>query len=583
MALDRRRRRHLGAPEGVWNSSSQRVELGRFGWKANQPTVEQQVAGAFVGDIGITSRLSTVQNCPAGQTACAAAPTGGEPELDDAKLDRVTFYSRTLAVPARRDPAEPGAARGAATFASLGCSSCHTPSVRTGASPILALADQDIQPFSDLLLHDMGPELADQRPDFEASGSEWRTPPLWGIGLVSTVNGHTRFLHDGRAQSLEEAVLWHGGEGEAARRRYTDLPAPRAGGARRLPAFAVRRRRVAALVLPLAVAVSMVAGGCSKVERGRPGSLGAAGSTTSAPSGSGRPAVEVMRAVGTTVIGPAYGQLAAAAAAALEAATTACDLERSKAAWRTTRLAYDRTYAAQGFNSMELRRTLTSVDFWPTDPEKIEALIAGTDPVTVEALAALGARVRGLPAIEVELFGAGAFSGRRCQLAASASTLVRQAADGAAQEWLARGPTLEGGTTVVGSLVSSVVATVGLVEGVQLGIPAGLRQGLPANPRNVRGRMAIEDAAATLAGAQAAIDAGVVPLVSADLGRRLQEAGRAAAAAVAAVPGPLEATILTSVPAIQAAQEVIKVLEVLLSTEVVGSLGLTLSFPSDGD
>ncbi len=215
-----------GRPNRVWNSSTERVELGRFGWKANQPTVEQQVAGAFVGDIGITSRLSPVQNCPPAQTACLAAPSGGDPELDDLKLDRVTFYSRTLGVPVRRTTEDPAAGRGARTFASLGCSSCHTPSMRTGPSPIPELADQAIQPFSDLLLHDMGPDLADNRPDFEATGGEWRTPPLWGIGLVPTVNGHTRFLHDGRARSLEEAVLWHGGEGEAARRRYTELPAP---------------------------------------------------------------------------------------------------------------------------------------------------------------------------------------------------------------------------------------------------------------------------------------------------------------------------------------------------------------------
>lgn len=214
-----------GRPNRVWNSATGRVELGRFGWKANQPTVEQQVAGAFVGDIGITSRVSPAQNCPRPQALCSGAPAGGEPELDDLKLDRVTFYSRTLAVPARRDATNPATARGAATFTSAGCSSCHTPSARTGASPIPALARQQIQPFSDLLLHDMGPDLADDRPDFEASGTEWRTPPLWGIGLVPTVNGHTRFLHDGRARSLEEAVLWHAGEGEAAKRRYTQLSA----------------------------------------------------------------------------------------------------------------------------------------------------------------------------------------------------------------------------------------------------------------------------------------------------------------------------------------------------------------------
>jgi CxxC motif-containing protein (DUF1111 family) len=214
-----------GRPNRVWNSETERAELGRFGWKANQPTVSQQVAGAFLGDLGITSRLAPAQNCPEVQTACAAAPDGGQPELDDQKLDRVTFYSRTLAVPARRKVDEPDQARGAQLFASTGCTACHTASARTGSSDIPALAHQDIQPFTDLLLHDMGPELADGRPDFEASGSEWRTPPLWGIGLVSTVNRHTRFLHDGRARSLEEAVLWHGGEGEGARRRYTELPA----------------------------------------------------------------------------------------------------------------------------------------------------------------------------------------------------------------------------------------------------------------------------------------------------------------------------------------------------------------------
>lgn len=214
-----------GRPNRVWNSSTERVELGRFGWKANQPTVAQQVAGAFLGDIGITSRLAPTQGCPEAQTACRAAPHGGDPELDDLKLDRVVFYSRTLAVPARRRPAEPAEAAGARLFTSVGCGACHTSSTRTGGSDIPAVADQEIQPFTDLLLHDMGPDLADGRPDFEASGSEWRTPPLWGIGLVPTVNRHTRFLHDGRARSLEEAVLWHGGEGEGARRRYTELPA----------------------------------------------------------------------------------------------------------------------------------------------------------------------------------------------------------------------------------------------------------------------------------------------------------------------------------------------------------------------
>ena len=214
-----------GRPNRVWDGVAERTVVGRFGWKANVATVEQQVAGAFLGDIGITSRLQPDENCPPVQTLCGTAIGGGRPELDDHKLQRVTFYTRTLAVPARRDAADADTRRGAAVFSQVGCSSCHTPSMRTGKSEVPELEDQAIQPFTDLLLHDMGPGLADGRTDFEASGSEWRTPPLWGIGLVEVVNGHTRFLHDGRARSLEEAILWHGGEAEASQRLYTDLPA----------------------------------------------------------------------------------------------------------------------------------------------------------------------------------------------------------------------------------------------------------------------------------------------------------------------------------------------------------------------
>jgi CxxC motif-containing protein (DUF1111 family) len=146
----------------------------------------------------------------------------GQPELRDDFLDRLTFYLQVLAVPAPRE--SPAAARGAALFARIGCTACHAPTLTTGAFPAVpALAHQQIHPFTDLLLHDMGDELADGRPDFEALGNEWRTPPLWGIGLTSIVNRHTRFLHDGRARSLEEAVLWHGGEARAARERFMAL------------------------------------------------------------------------------------------------------------------------------------------------------------------------------------------------------------------------------------------------------------------------------------------------------------------------------------------------------------------------
>jgi len=213
-----------GRANTVWDVRKQAWSLGRFGWKANVPTVEQQNAGAFVGDIGITSSMFPDQPCTAGEDACAAAPDGGQPELDDAKLDRVTFYTRTLAVPARRRVTDDAVVRGEQLFRAAGCAACHTPTLETGASDIPELANQTIHPYTDLLVHDMGPGLADGRPDGEASGSEWRTAPLWGIGLVETVNGHTRFLHDGRARNLSEAILWHGGEAERAKQRFRKMP-----------------------------------------------------------------------------------------------------------------------------------------------------------------------------------------------------------------------------------------------------------------------------------------------------------------------------------------------------------------------
>jgi CxxC motif-containing protein (DUF1111 family) len=199
--------------------------VGRFGWKAGAPSVEAQTAAAFQGDIGITSSLHPDQPCTESQVECLDAPSGGDPEVSDERLDQVTFYARTLAVPARRDVGEAGTDDGERHIGEIGCASCHVESLETGPSDIRALDRQTIRPYTDLLLHDMGPDLADDRPEGDASGTEWRTPPLWGIGLVETVNGHTRFLHDGRARNLVEAILWHGGEAEAAREEFTDLPA----------------------------------------------------------------------------------------------------------------------------------------------------------------------------------------------------------------------------------------------------------------------------------------------------------------------------------------------------------------------
>ena len=201
----------------VWEERKGDLSLGRFGWKANQPSVEQQTAGAFMGDLGITSPLFPEGNCTSFQTDCLTAPNGGVPEIDAERLAKVVLYTQALAVPAMRDFHDPEVLQGADLFVQAGCAVCHTPQYTTGTHGLEALSDQTIFPYTDLLLHDMGPELADGRPEFDAGGQEWRTPPLWGIGLVETVSGHTMFLHDGRARNLVEAILWHGGEGSKAR------------------------------------------------------------------------------------------------------------------------------------------------------------------------------------------------------------------------------------------------------------------------------------------------------------------------------------------------------------------------------
>lgn len=205
----------------VWDVRTKALAVGRFGWKANQPSIAQQTTAAFQGDIGISSSDFPVESCTAVQPECSAAKTGADAlgvELSETFLASVVSYMHTLAVPARRHVDHPDVKRGRALFEQAGCPGCHTPKLSTGDLPEFPeVSRQVIRPFTDLLLHDMGPELADGRPDFEASGSEWRTPPLWGIGLVSTVNEHSFFLHDGRARSLLEAVLFHGGEATAAR------------------------------------------------------------------------------------------------------------------------------------------------------------------------------------------------------------------------------------------------------------------------------------------------------------------------------------------------------------------------------
>ncbi|MBF0638003.1 MULTISPECIES: di-heme oxidoreductase family protein [Pseudomonas] len=213
-----------GRPNWVWDDALQKTVLGRFGWKAGQPNLNQQNVHAFSGDMGLTTRLRPFDDCTDAQTACKQAPNGngpdGEPEVSDNILRLVLFYTRNLAVPARRDVDSPQVLAGKNLFFQAGCQSCHTPSFTTAADAAEPeLANQVIRPYSDLLLHDMGEGLADHRTEFKASGRDWRTAPLWGIGLTETVSGHTQFLHDGRARNLMEAVLWHGGEAEGAKQQ----------------------------------------------------------------------------------------------------------------------------------------------------------------------------------------------------------------------------------------------------------------------------------------------------------------------------------------------------------------------------
>ncbi|MGN2409385.1 di-heme oxidoreductase family protein [Pseudomonas syringae] len=213
-----------GRANWVWDDAQQKVVMGRFGWKAGQPNLNQQNVHAFSGDMGLTTSLRRFDDCTPAQTDCLAAPNGngpdGEPEVSDNILRLVEFYTRNLGVPARRNVDDPQVLTGKNLFFQAGCQQCHVPSFKTRADAAEPeLANQEIRPYTDLLLHDMGDRLADNRTEFQATGREWRTPPLWGLGLTAAVNGHTQMLHDGRARNALEAILWHGGEAQAAQRQ----------------------------------------------------------------------------------------------------------------------------------------------------------------------------------------------------------------------------------------------------------------------------------------------------------------------------------------------------------------------------
>jgi len=213
-----------GRVNRVWDAETGKTVAGRFGLKANAPNVRQQVAAAFLGDLGITSPLFPSENCMPVQVACSHAVSGGHPELTLEQLDDIEFYIAHLAPPARRQTEDIHIKNGEALFMASGCSVCHQPSLPTGKhAKYPLLSKKYIAPYTDLLIHDMGEALADNRPDYLAGGRDWRIRPLWGIGLVASVNETTNFLHDGRARNFEEAILWHGGEGLAARNRYSTL------------------------------------------------------------------------------------------------------------------------------------------------------------------------------------------------------------------------------------------------------------------------------------------------------------------------------------------------------------------------
>ena len=195
-----------GRVNRVWNFEKQQMDVGRFGLKANSANLISQTATAYAHDMGIANPLLPNKD--------------GTQEIDAQTLKASAFYTQTLAVPARGQTDDSVIQKGEKLFASANCAACHLPSVQTGPASVKVLANQIIEPYTDLLLHDMGEGLADNRPDFDASGQEWRTTPLWGLGLTQTVLPYSGYLHDGRARTVEEAILWHGGEAETAKQAF---------------------------------------------------------------------------------------------------------------------------------------------------------------------------------------------------------------------------------------------------------------------------------------------------------------------------------------------------------------------------
>ena len=223
-----------GRPNYVWDLERGGKIMGRFSWKANAFDIRQQSAAAAYNDMGVNNELflyrhddqssthKARQNCEPEQAACFDSVDSLDFEMSPGQLRDITTYLQLLGVVYRRNMDDPLVQKGEQVFHEIGCESCHKSQVMTGEHEISRLENQLIRPYTDLLLHDMGEGLAGRR-DFEASKQEWRTAPLWGIGVTQAVNGHTNFLHDGRARNIEEAILWHGGEAEQTKRNYMQL------------------------------------------------------------------------------------------------------------------------------------------------------------------------------------------------------------------------------------------------------------------------------------------------------------------------------------------------------------------------
>ncbi len=215
---DKNRDGVAGHANRILDEPSGRHVIGRFGWKANAPDLRTQIAIALHEDMGLTSVVFPKPACTPAQTACLQAASGGDPEVTAEMLDDLTFFLASQEPPARHDVDDADVQRGAALFRSIGCAACHRETLVTHDGV-------EFHPYTDMLLHDLGAGLADGRPDHEASGGDWRTPPLWGLGLVQAENPKARFLHDGRARTLTEAIVWHAGEAQRSRDRFRAMNA----------------------------------------------------------------------------------------------------------------------------------------------------------------------------------------------------------------------------------------------------------------------------------------------------------------------------------------------------------------------